>query len=226
MKKLVLLFDMDGTIIDSTEAITESFETAFRSLGKDIGDVSKVLPLIGYPLDEIFVKLGIKKENTDDFINAYKAHYRIIAKRKTKLISGAKEAVREAYGFARLGIVTTKTSLYTKKILEYFGILRQFEVVIGREDTTHTKPHPEPILKALRTMDADKRNAWMIGDTILDMGAGKAADIECAGVLCGYGKEKDLAQYTNIVLKDTLEAVQYIKNKEFLNIGKTRNISE
>jgi phosphoglycolate phosphatase len=212
MKKSVLLFDMDGTIIDSTEAITESFAAAFETLGEEIGEVSKILPLIGYPLDEMFVKLGIKKEYTDKFVNAYKAHYRIIVNEKTKLIKGAKEAVEEAHEFARLGIVTTKTSLYTKEILEYFGILEQFEVIVGREDVTYTKPHPEPILKALSAMNANRQNAWMIGDTILDMGAGRAADIKCAGVLCGYGKMEDLAQYTDVILSDTLEAVQYIKS--------------
>ncbi|MDR3177458.1 MAG: HAD family hydrolase [Campylobacteraceae bacterium] len=203
---------MDGTLIDSTPAITESFEAAFKALGKNVGEVSKILPLIGYPLDEIFIKLGIKKEDTNEFVNAYKAHYRTAAKNGTKLIDGAREAVEEAYGFAKLGIVTTKTSLYTKEILEYFGILKRFEVVVGREDATHTKPHPEPILKALAAMNADKQNAWMIGDTILDMGAGVAADIKCAAVLCGYGKEEDLARYTNIIFKDILEAVRYIKS--------------
>ncbi|MDR0580240.1 MAG: HAD family hydrolase [Campylobacteraceae bacterium] len=209
---MTILFDMDGTIIDSTEAITESFTAAFKTLGKEVGEVSKILSLIGYPLDEMFVELGIKKEDTDKFVNAYKAHYRTIVKDKTKLIKGAKEAVTEAYEFARLGIVTTKTSLYTKEILEYFGMLKQFEVIVGREDVTRTKPHPEPILKALEAMNSDMQNAWMIGDTILDMGAAKAADIKCAGVLCGYGKKEDLAQYTNVILRDTLEAVRYIKN--------------
>jgi phosphoglycolate phosphatase len=203
---------MDGTIIDSTEAITESFAEAFKTLGKEVGEVSKILPLIGYPLDIMFVKLGIEKKDTDEFVNAYKAHYRTIVKDKTKLIKGAKEAVEEAYKFARLGVVTTKTSLYTKEILEYFDMLERFEVIVGREDVAYTKPHPEPILKALSAMNANKQNAWMIGDTILDMSAGRAADIKCAGVLCGYGKEEDLAQYTNVVLKDTLEAVRYIKS--------------
>jgi phosphoglycolate phosphatase len=212
MKNLTILFDMDGTLIDSTAAILESFGAAFEKMGIEFSDSEKIPPLIGYPLDAIFVKLGIQTDKTDDFITAYKAHYKTVAAKKTVLINKAKEAVEKAYEFARLGIVTTKTSLYTKEILEHFDMLKQFEVVIGREDAAYTKPHPEPILKALKAMNADKQNAWMIGDTILDMGAGKAAGVKCVGVLCGYGTKEDLARCTDNIFEDVFEAVLYIKS--------------
>lgn len=203
---------MDGTLIDSTNAILESFDAAFKKMGINFPNLDKIPPLIGYPLDIMFVKLGIKADIADEFVKAYKEYYKTVALKKTALTKDAKEAVEKAYEFARLGVVTTKTSLYTKEILAHFGILHLFETIVGREDVKNTKPHPEPVLKALAAIDADNQNAWMIGDTVLDMSAGAAAGIKCAGVLCGYGKEEDLARYTNAILKDTLEAVQYIKS--------------
>ncbi|MDR2100916.1 MAG: HAD family hydrolase [Campylobacteraceae bacterium] len=212
MKNLIILFDMDGTLIDSTPAILESFDAAFKKLGINFTDFDKIPPLIGYPLDDMFKKLGIKAKMADEFVAAYKEHYKDIAAKKTTLINGAKEAVEEAHEFAHLGIVTTKTAIYTKKILKHFGLLDFFQTVVGREDVKNTKPHPEPVLKALSAMNAQNKDAWIIGDTILDMGAGRAAGINSAGVLCGYGKNEDLAQYTDIIFKDALEAVRYIKN--------------
>ncbi|MDR1976370.1 MAG: HAD family hydrolase [Campylobacteraceae bacterium] len=212
MKNLTLLFDMDGTVIDSTEAIMESFDAAFRAFGMGSDRLCNVSALIGYPLDEMFVKLGVERARAQEFVGAYKAHYRTVARQKTNLINGSKEAVEEAYKFARLGVVTTKTSLYTKEILDHFDILKYFDTVVGREDVAHPKPHPEGILKALALMDVKKEGAWMIGDTILDLGAGKAAGVDSIGVLCGYGKKEDLARYTHLIVKDTLEAVRYIKS--------------
>jgi phosphoglycolate phosphatase len=212
MKHLTILFDMDGTLIDSTPAILESFDAAFKKMGVNFSDFENIPPLIGYPLDIIFTKLGLQTDKIDEFVAAYKEHYKTVATKKTALIKGTEEAVKKAHEFASLGIVTTKTSLYTKEILEHFNLLKFFKTVIGREDVKNPKPHPDPILKALSLLNADNKNAWIIGDTILDLMAARDANINSVGVLCGYGKEEDLARYTNIISKDTLEAVQYIKN--------------
>jgi phosphoglycolate phosphatase len=204
---------MDGTLIDSTPAILESFDAAFKKMGIEFSNFEKIPALIGYPLDIMFVKLGMKANKIDEFVAAYKVHYKTVATKKTVLIDGAKKAVEKASKFATLGIVTTKTSLYTKEILKHFNLLDFFKIVIGREDVKNPKPHPEPILKALFELKSDAKDTWIIGDTILDLMAAKDAKINSIGVLCGYGKKEDLAKFTNFVFKDTLEAVQYIKNK-------------
>jgi phosphoglycolate phosphatase len=203
---------MDGTLIDSTPAILESFDAAFKKMGVKFDAFDKIPPLIGYPLDTMFVKLGTQTDKADEFVAAYKAHYRTVATKKTVLIEGAKEAVEEAHGFASLGIVTTKTALYTKEILEHFGLLKFFKTVIGREDVKNPKPHPESILKALSLLNVNNENAWIIGDTILDLMAARDANINGVGVLCGYGKKEDLAKFSNLIFKDAFEAVRYIKS--------------
>ncbi|MDR3346800.1 MAG: HAD hydrolase-like protein, partial [Campylobacteraceae bacterium] len=146
-----------------------------------------------------------------DFVAAYKEHYKTIATSKTSLIKNAKEAVVSASSFANLGVVTTKTALYTKDILAHFGLLHFFQVVIGREDVERPKPYPEPILKAIELLGADKKSTWIVGDTILDLLAAKAADIKGVGVLCGYGKKEDLEKFTSYISADALQAVTLIK---------------
>jgi phosphoglycolate phosphatase len=208
---LTILFDMDGTLIDSTPAILESFDYAFEKMGVRCLEHEKIRSLIGYPLDDIFIKIGVEKSKTGEFVAAYKERYKDVANAKTSLIKGAKEAVELAYSFASLGVVTTKTALYTKDILKHFGLLKFFKAVIGREDVKCPKPHAEPIVKAMNSLNSDKKSCWMIGDTILDMGAAKAAGINGVGVLCGYGKKEDLNALTPYVVNNVLLAVTLIK---------------
>ncbi|MDR1460750.1 MAG: HAD family hydrolase [Campylobacteraceae bacterium] len=209
---MTILFDMDGTLIDSTPAILESFDAAFKKMNVKFSDFEKITSLIGYPLDLMFAKLGVKMDKTDEFVVAYKAHYKTVATKKTVLIDGTKEAVKIASTFANIGIVTTKTSLYTKEILKYFELLEFFKVVVGREDVKNPKPHPEPILRALSLLNDNTKNAWIIGDTILDLMAARDAKINSVGVLCGYGKKDDLMQFTDNIARNSLQAVTFVRD--------------
>ena len=111
----VILFDLDGTLIDSTEAILESFGYSFKFFNQKTPDKKEIKKLIGLPLDIMFEELGAQKEKIWDYVDTYKNHYRKISAKKTKLLPFAKEAVEYANAFARLGIVTTKTALYSKE---------------------------------------------------------------------------------------------------------------
>ena len=129
-------------------------------------------------------------------------------------MENAFEAVTLASKFARLGVVTTKTRIYSTPILENFDILKHFEVIIGREDVENPKPHKEPILKALDAFEYDnkKHQAFMVGDTKLDLISASNASINSIGVLCGYGNEKELKEYTPFIEANALDAIQYLKS--------------
>jgi phosphoglycolate phosphatase len=204
----VILFDLDGTLIDSTEAILEGFRVTFEKFNKPYPGDDKVKKLIGLPLEIMFFKLGIS-ENVEDYVNTYKMHYRKISTQKTKLLPNAKEAILNAKKFARLGIVTTKTARYSKELMQHFGLMDYFEVLIGREDVINPKPHPEPILKAIHLMKANKENTFMVGDTCLDILSAKEAGIKAIGVKWEY--EENLKKCAEIIKENVLEAVKYIK---------------
>ena len=211
---MTILFDLDGTLIDSTEAILESFYYACERFGYPKLPQEKIKKLIGHPLDVMFASIGVDEKAVWDFVAAYKEHYRMVSKAKTVLLPNAKEALKTASSFARLGIVTTKTGRYSKELMEHFGVLHYFEVLIGREDVTHPKPHPEPILKALEAMGVDQKgDVWMIGDTTMDIEAAQNAGINAVGLLCGYATKEELQRYGVPLKKDALGAVLYLKAK-------------
>jgi len=205
-----ILFDLDGTLIDSTEAILESFSVAYDTFGRAMPEEDEIKKLIGYPLDIMFRMLGVPHSDANAYVDAYKEYYRLISRKKTTLLPLAKEAVKLAATIGTLGVVTTKTARYSEELLEHLGVMHYFEVLIGRESVTHPKPHPEPILKALSHLKADASRTWMIGDTPMDLIAANEAGVQGIGVLCGYGTKYDLQKHTDCVLSDALDAVKHI----------------
>jgi phosphoglycolate phosphatase len=212
-EEIIILFDLDGTLIDSTDAIIGCFYHSFEELNFDFkGSKQDIKNEIGYPLDVMYETLGVPRDNVWDFVTSYKKEYNDVFEGKTTLLSNAYEAVVEAATFSRLGIVTTKTTKFTLQLLQNFGILDYFETVIGRQEVTHPKPNPEPILKALEMMNVtNSNNIYMIGDTKLDLISAQKAKVNGIGVLCGYGKKEELECYTNAIYNGALEAVSDLK---------------
>ena len=207
MKQTRILFDLDGTLIDSTKAILESFHVTYKTLGLSTPEDTAITALIGYPLDAMFARLGIPAEQIDTCIRTYKEHYRHISCAKTILLPGAQEAVMTATQFAYLGIVTTKTGRFSIELMEHLGLMEYFTVLIGREDARHPKPNPEPIYKAIEAMPHVTGKTYMIGDTCMDMDAAQAAGVIGIGVLCGYGTAKTLKGCAEVLVEDAREAV-------------------
>jgi phosphoglycolate phosphatase len=211
--KPIILFDLDGTLIDSTEAILESFAVTFKIFEEEIPADTLIKAEIGHPLDVMFRTLGVQENKVWDYVSAYKQHYRKISCLKTVLLPQAREAIELASKHATLGVVTTKTAKYSIELLEHMGLMHYFEVLIGREDVTHPKPNPEPIQKALLKLPTVTTDIWMIGDTCMDMLSAKSANVDCVAVTCGYGSVEALSKCSDNIYQNTFEAVTFIANK-------------
>jgi phosphoglycolate phosphatase len=220
-KKLIILFDLDGTLIDSTDAILESFHNSFKVHNYPNPQDEDITALIGHPLDVMYRELGIKEDVVWDYVHTYKEHYRLISTKKTTLLANAKDAILRANKFATLGVVTTKTGKYSKILMEHFDLMKYFEVLIGREDVQNPKPHAEPILKALENLDSSNKEIWMIGDTRLDLISAKNAGVNSIGVLSGYDSCDILKKHSNVIYSDVLEAVEYLRSRKIRHISFT-----
>ena len=212
--KTVILFDLDGTVIDSTEAILDGFRVAFETFGGVVPSDELIKNEIGHTLENMFLTLGVEESKVDAHVHAYKMHYRIISCEKTILLNGAREAIVEASKFATLGVVTTKTGEYSTILLEQMGLMKYFRVLIGREHVENPKPHAEPILKALMKLEHDKNKTWMIGDTCMDIDSAKNAGVNSIAVTSGYATHSTLENCSSIICSNTLEAIDYIKKSD------------
>ncbi|EAK2583325.1 TPA_asm: HAD family hydrolase [Campylobacter jejuni] len=205
-----ILFDLDGTLIDSTDAILNSFQGAFKALGLTSKNNEEIKNLIGYPLEQMFRMLYPDKVNlSKEFVLAYREIYAQIYLEQTTLLPKAKEALELGSEIADLGIVTTKGGKFTPILLDYLGVKKFFKTLITLEDVTNPKSSSEPIILALKRLNKTQENAYMIGDTILDIQAAISANITPLALTCGYGNENELKAHSMVFL-NAYEAVNYI----------------
>ncbi|EAI9214382.1 HAD family hydrolase [Campylobacter jejuni] len=205
-----ILFDLDGTLIDSTDAILNSFQGAFKALGLTSKNNEEIKNLIGYPLEQMFRMLYPDKVNlSKEFVLAYREIYAQIYLEQTTLLPKAKEALELGSEIADLGIVTTKGGKFTPILLDYLRVKKFFKTLITLEDVTNPKPSSEPIILALKGLNKTQENAYMIGDTILDIQAAISANITPLALTCGYGNENELKAHSMAFL-NAYEAVNYI----------------
>ncbi|MCX2716537.1 HAD family hydrolase [Helicobacter sp. MIT 21-1697] len=217
-KTAIILFDLDGTLIDSTQAIYMSFCEAYKTMCAELPAFECVKNSIGHTLEDMFVQNGVARSEVQEYVKAYRIHYRVLMEEGTHLLPFAKEAIIKAYEFANLGIVTTKRGDFSQILLQKLGVWEYFDDIIGIESVRFPKPHTEPILKALEHLGAAQKGInnhkiFMIGDTSLDLSAAKNAHINAVGVLCGFGKRDDMESFNVPLCENTLAAVHYIAQK-------------
>ena len=203
-------FDLDGTLIDSTDAIVESFMYTFDVIGEPRPPRDAIVNSIGYTNEQQFAKLS--PHDPDDCARIYRAHYELHACAKTTLLPGCREALAalQAEGI-RIGFGTSKQRKYAEMILDHLGVLDCFEVRIGPDDVTHPKPHPEAVLKALTLFGVAPSQMIFVGDMHFDVLASQAAGVRCLAVATGYATRAELEALQPEAVFDSLEPLaQYI----------------
>jgi len=174
-----LLFDVDGTLVDTIRLILDTFHDTLRILKMPALSDEEILSQIGRPLHLQMRDLDWMREG--ELFALYSRLYRKNHDRLAKSIPGVKEALAslEERGY-RMGVVTSKRSFSTRSDLKFFELDTFFEVMIAADNTSHHKPHPEPVLTALELLGASPAQATYIGDSPYDLRSAHAA-----GVLAG-----------------------------------------
>ncbi|MEA3320461.1 MAG: pyrophosphatase PpaX [Bacillota bacterium] len=176
-----VLFDLDGTLIDTNDLIIESFLHTLNHYYPDQYGREDVLTFLGPPLYDTFVKMDESK--VDEMI----AHYRDFNMTKhdeyVTEFEGVLETVKLLHEKGlKLGIVTTKMRQTVVMGLKLTGLDRFFDVVVCLDDVTNAKPDPEPIHLALQQLGSTPDEAIMVGDNFHDILAGKNAGTKTAAV--------------------------------------------
>jgi len=180
-----VLFDLDGTLMDSTDAIVDSYNHTFDTIGEPRPDRQFIIGTIGHPLRKQFPMMT--DYDVDACITIYRDHYTRFSAAKTTLLPGAEEtlAAFAARGL-RQGFVTSKKREAAEMLLEHLGALHYMEARIGPLEVTRHKPDPEPVEKAMAALDVAPEETVFVGDMHFDVLAGLAAGVTTLAVTTGY----------------------------------------
>ncbi|TCT18769.1 pyrophosphatase PpaX [Melghiribacillus thermohalophilus] len=194
MNVQTILFDLDGTLIDTNELIIASFLHTLEQYFPGKYTREDVLDFIGPPLPDSFRK--VHPEKVDELVEAYREHNLAHHDRYVTVYDGVKETVEtlKHNGF-QLGIVTTKMRPSVDKGLRLTRLDSYFDIIVSLDDVHHPKPHPEPVMRAMKALDAKASETIMIGDNYHDIQAGKNAGTKTAGVAWTIKGREKLEQF-------------------------------
>lgn len=196
MRFSVVLFDLDGTLIDSGPIILASMQHAARQvLDREIAYEELAATVGGQGLVSQMQELD--PDRVDELVDVYREHNDPLHETLEAFEGMIDVLPRLRAEGRRLGIVTAKRHRTVALALDRFPWLgEQFEVVIAHEDTDRHKPEPDPVLAALERLDADPPQAAYVGDSPFDIQAAKAAGVFSVGVAWGgiHSDERLLAE--------------------------------
>ena len=177
-----IVFDLDGTLVDSLPDIVASFRHAFSELGLATPAEALVRSEVGLPLDAMYERFA-PREAVGALVAAYRRHYPEHFADRSRPYPGVPELLAELRerGYA-LAVATTKRSDMASRFVRAMGLEDAIDHVQGTDDFPH-KPAPDVVLRALQAVGGEGR--WMVGDTTHDVGAGKAAGLRTFAVTWG-----------------------------------------
>ncbi len=185
----VLLFDIDGTILDTREFIIQATEHTLTLHGHTVPKKTKISKLVGKPFNEFYTRLT----GLSEVAQLQKTHreYQLKNLHLSKIFPRAKEtlmALRER-GYT-MAAVTTRSKITSLDTLRQADVEQCFDVIISKEDAVAEKPHPAPLLKALEILNEIPEHAVMIGDADVDVEAGKNAGTKTIRVTYGFNTDR------------------------------------
>ena len=195
MKYKYIFFDLDGTIIDSSEGVTNSVAYALEKYNIKVSDKKELYKFIGPPIIESFQKFyGFSKEEANTALKYYREHYKEEGVLENTLYPGIVDLIKALKDDNRtLIIATSKPEVYAKQILEDFGIAKFFTHIAGStlDGTRLTKSHVMKYAVEISDIE-DFSKAVMIGDREYDVLGAKEMGLSSIGVLYGFGSRKRL----------------------------------
>ncbi|WP_240374430.1 pyrophosphatase PpaX [Bacillus piscicola] len=187
-----VLFDLDGTLINTNDLIIASFEYVLDKYAPGRYSREDIIHFIGPPLTDSFQE--VDPERAEEMIALYQKHNLAHHHDLLKEYEGVTDTVKELYDHGyKLGIVTTKRKQSALLGIKEAGLAPYFPVVVTFDDVDHVKPNPEPINLAMDQLRSDPGNTLMVGDSPHDILDGKNAGVQTAGVAWTIKGESSLA---------------------------------
>ncbi len=187
----LLIFDLDGTLVDTLDDITASLNYTLDRLGKERVARDRVRQMVGDGIDVLLARAFGERIAPERAVALYKEHHRAYLTVHSRLYPGVKETL-EYFASIPLVVISNKASEFVRPVLDRLGIAQYFAETIGADSGLPLKPAPDVVRYALSRFSAAKESAAIVGDGTTDMRAGKAAGIITCAVTYGFRHEQEL----------------------------------
>ncbi len=200
----LLIFDLDGTLADTSRDITDAINYALKPFGVKEYTVEETKAMVGSGISRLLASLvppdaaaRHSGEKVESGSNAEIALSRFLGYYAEHLLDNTTVYPHVETTLARLGrytkaVVSNKREAYSREILQGLGLLEYFDVVLGSDSVQEKKPSPVPILELLKRFNADKDEALVTGDSNYDIEAAKAAGVKVVAVTYGFRSRESL----------------------------------
>ncbi|MBL8098088.1 MAG: HAD family hydrolase [Anaerolineales bacterium] len=210
-----LCFDVDGTLSDSDNVYTQRFSKFFpRFLFKNPEHSARRLVMWmeapGNALLGIADTLHVDRQMVAviNWLSQHRHH----SDKEFLLVPGVDDMLKQLHGRYPMAIISARDEKTNMTFLEKFDLAKYFDVIVTGLSAKYTKPYPDPIFLAAEKMNVPPENCLMIGDTTVDIRAGKSAGAQTVGVLCGFGEEPELRKMgADVILEDTTKLLNLLK---------------
>src|SRR5262249_13455010 len=193
-RKRTVLFDLDGTLLDSIELMLSSARFAFAQLERPAPSDEEWLTGVGIPLRTMFGRYARDDDERERFVQAYREYQIPNHDRLVRAYEGVVETVQELRRRGHeIGVVTSKSESLALRGLACVGLARYIDTIVGCDSCTRHKPHPGPVRLALHRLACEPGDAVFVGDSVHDVIAGNAAGVTTMAALWGPFSMDDLA---------------------------------
>ncbi len=184
-----LLFDLDGTLIDSSDGVVAAINGSLADHGVAPRPANELAPYIGYPLKDVY--RNYVDASFESLYTSFRRHAETTVVAAAQPLPGADEALREvvARGWP-IALVTTKSREHVDGILHKLGWNVMFQATVTSDDVADVKPHPEALASAAKQLPSDVVATAMIGDTVNDIMPAQALGMTTIAVASPYGRHE------------------------------------
>lgn len=205
-----VIFDFDGTVVDTGEGILKSLQYSFEQMGREVPDLDDLKRFIGPPVHYSYTHFyGVSEEEVGMYIKKYRERYKIKGIYESRVYDGIIWLLDKlrANGI-KVGIASSKPEHLIYSVADYLGITDKFDAIVGvRIDDSNHSSKTGLVLEAMKKLGAtEKEKVLMVGDRCFDIDGAKGAGVDSCGVLWGYGNEAEFrAHGADYIVKKTSE---------------------
>ena len=209
-----VIFDFDGTVVDTGEGILKSLQYSFTEMGREAPPMEDLKKFIGPPVYYSYTHFyGVSEDEVGDYIRKYRERYKEKGIYESKLYDGMKELlVSLKEKGVKLGIASSKPEHLIYDVADYLGVTDLFDTIVGvKVDDSNHSTKAGLVLEAAKNLGAsDKNKVLMVGDRKFDIDGAAGAGVKSCGALWGYGDEEEFIAHNADFIISSPEEIKNI----------------